>query len=67
MAMFAKLDAKMLKEKEIELLDCIDLAIGSIINNLMFGYRFDKVKTSIIHRKSRWSFLHRKKRPDSSR
>jgi hypothetical protein len=47
MAMFAKLDTKMSEQKEIELLDCIDLAIGSIMNNLVFGYRFDKVRPVI--------------------
>jgi hypothetical protein len=44
MAMFAKLEAKLSEQSEIELVDCIDLAIGSIINNILFGYRFDKVR-----------------------
>jgi hypothetical protein len=53
MAMFGKLEDKMSEQREIELLECIDLAIGSIINNLMFGYRFDKVRP-IINRKFHW-------------
>jgi hypothetical protein len=66
MAMFAKLEAKMAEQPEIELVDCIDLAIGSIINNLLFGYRFNQANP-IIHKKSDWNFLRRKKSRNSSR
>uniref|UniRef100_A0A183C9Z4 Cytochrome P450 n=1 Tax=Globodera pallida TaxID=36090 RepID=A0A183C9Z4_GLOPA len=40
-AMFAKIDAKSGSIDEVNLPELIDVAVGSIINNLMFGYRFE--------------------------
>uniref|UniRef100_A0A914IA08 Unspecific monooxygenase n=1 Tax=Globodera rostochiensis TaxID=31243 RepID=A0A914IA08_GLORO len=40
-AMFGKIDAKSDSIDEVNLPELIDVAVGSIINNLMFGYRFE--------------------------
>uniref|UniRef100_A0A183BY73 Cytochrome P450 n=1 Tax=Globodera pallida TaxID=36090 RepID=A0A183BY73_GLOPA len=40
-AMFGKIDAKSGSIDEVNLPGLIDVAVGSIINNLMFGYRFE--------------------------
>ncbi|VDN35514.1 unnamed protein product [Cylicostephanus goldi] len=39
-------------EKKLDLRDYIDTAVGSVINSLLFGFRFDESNTDI--------FLHRK-------
>ncbi|KAI3417097.1 hypothetical protein GPALN_015602 [Globodera pallida] len=40
-AMFGKIDAKSDNINEVNLPELVDVAVGSIINNLMFGYRFE--------------------------
>uniref|UniRef100_A0A914HQN8 Unspecific monooxygenase n=1 Tax=Globodera rostochiensis TaxID=31243 RepID=A0A914HQN8_GLORO len=40
-AMFGKIDAKSGSIDEVNVPELIDVAVGSIINNLMFGYRFE--------------------------
>ena len=46
--MAAKIDQKCIENGtdfvEIDIArECIDPAVGSVINNILFGYRFDKV------------------------
>jgi hypothetical protein len=46
-AMFHKLNKQMEEEpeSEVNLCNSVDLAVGSIINNVMFGYRLEGVGT----------------------
>lgn len=45
-AMFAKINTKIEGEEaadEVNIGELIDISIGSIINSILFGYRFDEV------------------------
>ena len=51
--MFKRLDSKLAEDgpnSEIEIAQLIDPAVGSVINNILFGYRFDDVSliTSLL-------------------
>lgn len=43
--MFQRINKKIDEKEELPLLDYLDIGVGSIINSILFGYRFEGVNS----------------------